>query len=151
MVFTPGRKLQSIFCHSRPRDKHQCHDDKCRTCEALISGNCKTTNTIYQITCLICLLIYIGETYRPTDDRFDEHYRCAANPSCKSYKGKALAIHYSQYHPGLESKLQLEILGRESNTLRRKIVEAMFIVSKKPQINLKSELDVLRKYLIEST
>ena len=119
-------------------------------CNALTSGSCKMTNTIYQITCLICLLIYIGETYRPTDDRFDEHYRCAANPTCTSYKNKAMAVHYNTHHPGLTPKLKLEILGRESNTLRRKVVEAMFIMNKKPQINLKSELEALRKFLIDS-
>ena len=150
-VFIPGKKLRTIFCHSRPKDKRCCHKSNCRTCDALISGNCQTKNTIYQITCLICLLIYIGETLRIIDGRFDEHYKAAANPSCKSYKNKALALHYSEHHPGMAPKLKLEILGTESNTLRRKIVEAMHIMNKNPQINLKSELETLRKYLIDNS
>ena len=84
------------------------------------------------------------------DSHYDEHYKAAANPLCKSYKNKALALHYSEHHPGIEPKLQLEILGRESNTLRRKVVEAMYIMNKNPQINLKSELETLRKYLIDN-
>ena len=60
-----------------------------------------------------------------------------------------MAVHYNENHPGLTPKLKLEILGRESNTIRRKIVEAMYIM-KKTQINLKSELEVLRKFLIDS-
>ena len=61
-----------------------------------------------------------------------------------------MAVHYKTYHPGLTPKLKLEILGQESNTLRRKIVEAMYIMNKNPQINLKSELDTLRKFLLDS-
>ena len=51
----------------------------------------------------------------------------------------------------MEPKLQLEILGKELNTLRRKILEeAMHIMNQNPQINLKSELETLRKYLIDN-
>ena len=51
----------------------------------------------------------------------------------------------------MEPKLQLEILGTESNTVRRKVIEAMHIMNENPEINLKSELEALRKYLIDSS
>ena len=146
-----GKKLKSLFCQSRPKDKRCCHKNECRTCKALKFGNCQTTHTIYKITCLICFLKYIGETLRPIDPRFEEHYKCAANPTCKSYKKKAFAQHYLQHHPGMDPKLELEILGRESNTVRRKVIEAMYIMNENPEINLKSELETLRKYLINSS
>ena len=150
VIFTPGTKLKSMFCHSRPRDKQECSDENCKTCEALVSGNCKTKGVVYQITCLICLLIYIGETLRYIDGRFLEHLRNATKPNCKSYSKEALAVHYREHHPGIAPKLQLKILAKESNTLRRKIIEGMHIMNKSPQINLKIELDNLKKYLLNN-
>ena len=93
-------------------------------------------------------MIYIGETYRYICWRFGEHYRNAAKPNCKSYEKEALAIHYKKHHPGIAPNLKLEILATESNTLRRKIVEAMYILNKSPQINLKIELENLKKLLL---
>ena len=151
VVFTPGKKLKAMFCHSRPRDKQDCNNENCKTCEALVSGNCKAKGVVYQITCLICMLIYIGETLRYIDGRFLEHLRNATKPNCKSYAKEALAVHYREHHPGIAPKLQLEILAKESNTLRRKIVEAMHIMNKAPQINLKVELDNLKKYLLNNS
>ena len=142
----PGKKLKSMFCNSRPKDKQDCYDSNCKTCPALVSGRCKTKGVVYQITCLICLMIYIGETYRYICWRFGEHYRNAAKPTCKSYEKEAMAIHYKKHHPGCTPKLQLEILAKESNTLRRKILESMYILNKSPQINLKIELENLKNY-----
>ena len=62
-----------------------------------------------------------------------------------------MAIHYKKHHPGCTPQLKLKILARESNTLRRKIIEAMYIMNENPEVNLKSELETLRKYLINSS
>ena len=97
------------------------------------------------------MLIYIGETLRYIDDRFLEHLRNATKPNCKSYAKEALAVHYKQYHLGVKPKLQLEILAKESNIMRRKIIEAMHIMNKSPQINLKKELENLNKYLLNNS
>ena len=150
VIFMPGKKLKSMFCQSRPRDKQECNDDHCKTCEALVSGSCKTKGVVYQITCLICMLIYIGETLRYIDGRFLEHLRNATKPNCKSYAKEALAVHYKNHHPGVTPKLQLEIVTKESNILRRKIIEAMYIMNKSPQLNLKIELENLKKYLLNN-
>ena len=34
---------------------------------------------------------YDGETLRPIDDRFGEHYKAARNPNAESYKNKPMA------------------------------------------------------------
>ena len=99
----------------------------------------------------VCLMIYIGETYRYICWRFGEHYRNAEKPTCKSYEKEAMAIHYKKHHPGCTTKLQLEILATESNTLRRKILESMYILNKSPQINLKIELENLKKLLLNNS
>jgi hypothetical protein len=39
-------------------------------------GNCKTKNTIYLVTCRLCLKSYIGRTVQPLADRMSGHRAC---------------------------------------------------------------------------
>ncbi len=97
-----------------------------------------------------CLENYGGETYRPLNHRFDEHYRSAANPSAKSYIDKPLAKHYREKHSNHDGppNLKLEIIDRGNSLIDRKIKEARFLVNNKPTLNDKSELNNLKQFLV---
>ena len=153
IVEKPGRKLKDLLTDSRPLDKSTCTTNNCRTCSALTEGNCTTTNAVYQITCQVnnCQERYGGETYRPLNCRFDEHFRSAANPIAKSYEDKPLAKHYREKHPLHTGppKLKLQIIDRGTSLVNRKIKEAKFLVKNKPTLNDKSELNNLTQFLVE--
>ena len=143
VVTTPGRKLRDLLTSSRPLDRPHCPNNNCKTCEALSGeGKCTDSNLVYSITCQMeeCkrqnIGHYNGETYRPINERFVEHYRSANNPTADSYKDKPLAKHYSSKHPEHSGppKLKLQIVSRASSTTDRKIKEAQTILHNNPAI-----------------
>ena len=93
-------------------------------------------------------MIYVGESSRSLHDRLSEHLRFATNPNCNSYKEEAMAHHYRTLHPGQSPRLKFELLGSETNTVLRKIYEAQFIFSLKPEINDKDECKSLQRFLV---
>ena len=95
--------------------------------------------------------IYIGKTCRRAHDRLGEHLRYSTFPLTPSNINQAFAIHYTTLHAGLSPDLEFEILKIESNTVRRKIAEAMFILKFNPSINKREELDNIKRFLISST
>ena len=157
VVTTPGRKLKDILTSSRPLDKPQCPHDDCRTCMALgEDGKCTDQNLVYDIKCGITqcneanIGQYDGETLRPIDDRFLEHFRQANNPTAESHKNKPFAKHYRECHPNHTSdpQLKLKILARASSTIDRKIKESRAILTNMPDLNGRDELSELRKFLV---
>ena len=104
-------------------------------------------NAIYEVTCLLCVERYGGETEQCAHYRLGEHKRGAQNPFI--YEENALAQHYRLKHAGVPPKLKYNIIDVQPITVRRKIVEAMYILREKPEINNKSELTYLCKYLVE--
>ena len=147
VIFLPGKKLRDLFCSSRPYDRRKCNITNCQICTKL-QGNvdCSTTGAVYQITCKLCGEIYIGETSRSLHDRLGEHFRYARSPTTQSYKDEAMAFHYRENHSGCEPDLSFKLLRTESNTILRKIFEAMFIFNLKPNINDKEEKKVLERF-----
>ena len=83
-------------------------------------------------------------------DMLSEHLRFVNNPTCRSYKEEALAVHYNSLHPGQPAELKFELLGSESNTIIRKIKEAHYIFTLKPEINDKEECVLLQRFLVKS-
>ena len=152
VVFLPGIKLKELFCASRPYDRRKCVSPNCLICPRLITDrvDCSKMAPIYRITCNICLQCYIGESSRSLHDRLSEHLRFANNPTCRSYKEEALAVHYNSLHPGQPAELKFELLGSESNTIIRKIKEAHYIFTLKPEINDKEECVLLQRFLVKS-
>ena len=156
VVSTPGLKLKNILTSSRPLDKPKCPNNNCITCKALKgSGKCNDQNIIYHMNCEMetCLPIrrgnYDGETLRETHDRFDEHYRQAKNTTGKSYVDKPWAKHYQKYHPNCESpKICIEVVGRASTTIERKIREARAILKNNSDLNDKNEQSDIRRFLV---
>ena len=59
-----------------------------------------------------------------------------------------MAFHYRENHSGCEPDLSFKLLRTESNTILRKIFEAMFIFNLKPNINDKEEKKVLERFLV---
>ena len=150
VVTTPGKKLGNILTSSKPLDKQKCPNLKCRCCDALTAGNCTTPNVVYKLTCDIqgCSNTYIGETGRPLYERYDEHWRAANNPTCKSYENLSIAKHYTEHHQNTTPNFHLNIVERASSTKNRKIKEARHILKNKPEINDKNEHQQLRQFLV---
>ena len=142
-----------MFCKSRPRDTWDCtlaNPRRCTICPNISGGGCAIRNVVYKVTCLLCgedsPQIYIGETCRPLHARLMEHTRAANNPG--SYVDNAIGKHYMLHHPDCSASLSFEILDRQSSTARRKISEARRIIQDNPQMNDRSELQDLSKFLI---
>lgn len=152
VVFLPGIKLKDLFCSSRPHDKRHCTISSCQICPKITTErvDCSKICPIYRITCNLCCQFYVGESSRSLHERLGEHLRYASNPTCNSYKDEALAIHYKEHHPGLSPDLMFELLGTESNTIIRKVLEAHFIFTLKPEINNKEECTLLQRFLLQS-
>ena len=153
IIFKPGRKLRNYFCNSRPRDSWKCtlaNPRRCSICPNVSGGGCAVRNVVYKVTCRLCgqdsPQIYIGETYRPVHDRFLEHTRAAGRPD--SYSDNAVGKHYKQHHTDCAADLAFEILDRQRSTVKRKISEARRIVQEEPQMNDRTELVYLTKFLI---
>ena len=152
VVFLPGIKLKELFCASSPYDRRQCVNSSCLICPRLTTDrvDCSKMAPIYKITCNLCHQTYIGESSRSLHDRLSEHLRFANNPTCRSYKEEALAVHYNTLHSGQSADLTFELIGSESNTIIRKIQEAHLIFTLKPEINDKEECVLLQRFLIKS-
>ena len=156
VIATSGVKLKNLLTSSKPLDKIQCPNDNCKTCSTLTSkGQCTDRNLIYHMTCGMesCtsndIGHYDGETYRPLDDRYTEHYRSANNPTAKSYKDKPWAKHYVTYHQDCkEPKINVEIVDRASTTNERKIKEARIIINNNSDLNDRNEQSDLKRFLV---
>ena len=156
VVTTPGRKLKNILTSSRPCDKPRCPNIRCRTCTALKGkGICTDANLIYGMWCELgnCsqekIGQYDGETLRPIDDRFLEHYKSARNPDAKSYANKPMAKHYKQYHQGCsEPKIGLQITEKTFSTNERKVKESRIILQNKSDLNSREEYAELKRFLV---
>ena len=102
--------------------------------------------------CLLCQEQYVGESSRTLHDRLCEHLRFATSPDNNYYNDEALAVHYRQYHQGQIPQLSFKLLNSESNTVSRKIIEAMHIQQLKPQLIDKDECVALavNRFLVKN-
>ena len=77
--------------------------------------------------CELCRAVHVGETSRPLNVRYQEHYRSAANLTAKSYQNIRFARHYQEHHKAEKPKLLIKILKKTKGTVERKITNALFI------------------------
>ena len=67
-------------CLSTREEKVVAEEEKgrppeCRTCDAGMSHRkCVLKGVVYSMRCTVCGDLYIGETGKPTRERFAEHY-----------------------------------------------------------------------------
>ena len=152
VTFKPASKLRNLLCNNRPYDKRVCSNNSCKICPLIVCNkDCEVKNIVYQIKCLLCDQLYIGESCRRVHDRVGEHLRYATYPNTPSNVSQSFAIHYNSLHEGMSPKLEVDILIIEPQTVRRKIFEAMFIINKSPSINKREELDTIKRFVISST
>ena len=149
-VFTPGTTLKQIFCNSRLLDTTSCvlsNPDRCQICPLISNGNCHRRGTVYEIICKLCTttMRYQGEADRPLHYRISEHLRAANNPS--SYPNNALAQPYMKNHYMVRAKFEVNIIDHKHNTIKRKLSEALHIHRNQPELNEKSELEHIVKYM----
>ena len=138
-----------IFCKSRPYDKPWCNTNNCSICNRLHDDNdCSVKAVVYCITCKLCNQRYVGETGRTIHERLSEHLRYANNPTSNSYSDEALAQHYTNFHPSTVSDLSFSVLCKETNVIKRKILESYFINHFKPEINNRDECISVKRFLI---
>ena len=106
---------------------------------------------IYEITCNLCSKQYVGESSRSLNARLSEHLRFSTNPTTESYKEEAMAVHYSKEHPGISPDLSFRLLGKESNTVLRKVYEALFIFNQEPKLSDKEECKELDRFSVKGS
>ena len=163
-IFTPGKTLGQQFCRSRPFDRRKCtlgNPALCTICPAIANGTCATRQVVYRVDCLLCQngkSFYNGETDRPCHERFAEHTRAANNPD--SYSDNAIAKHFQREHREHVAEtrdkkkrktgrvLNFTIIDRQSETVRRKISEAISICKDKPTLNERDELTDVLKFVL---
>ena len=113
----------------------------CTTClSGLPAHLCDVAGLVYMMSCKFCGKRYVGETYRVSRERFDEHHYDAR----RQILDKPWGSHFARDHPDLQGKLkttdvifsQAHILACETRTARRKIREAVEIRERQPEINL---------------
>ena len=99
------------------------------------------------MVCELCNHRYCGETERSLHARLMEHRQAAHNP--RTYPDNAVGQHYATHHRNQIPALKFQLLDVQSKTVRRKIVEAMYILRDSPQMNDRTELSYLYKYLVD--
>ena len=105
---------------------------------------------VYRLNCLLCegsQDFYEGETDRPALNRFMEHNRAGNNPA--SYSSNGIGKHYAMYHSThKQCQLTFTFIDKQSNSVRRKISEAIKIHKEKPNFNNKEELVDTMKFIV---
>ena len=126
----PGLTLQKLTTkHSRPH-KTTCNS---KTCPA--PTICQRSNVVYETTCNLCQLTYIGQTTRRLHDRAREHLTAATHKQRTS----ALGEHYADSHPNSTPDLSFTILRTNPDALRLHIEEAFCIQALNPPLNRRQE------------
>jgi len=123
--FKPNNKIKSNY-HTKLKDNR----DKL-----------EKTDVIYKINCANCPGTYIGETKQKLKNRISQHQYDINN----NKESTALATHVknSKHKVNLEN---VEILETESNTNRRKMLEAIHISKNKNSINYKEDAKEINKF-----
>ena len=137
----PGLQLR----HALKKLKYPWHCEK-RNCPIANDELCFRNNVVYKLVCLLCNECYIGSTTRHMHERAIEHARAAKNPL--SYRAFAIANHYIERHSNLEPQLSFNIIDQCRSELECKVSEATHIHRDRPQMNGKSEFDMVYTALL---
>ena len=87
----PGKRLQNTI-KSKIDNKDFCQCDICKQIGP--KYNCNDKYLVYEFSCKICQIKYIGQSSRPFRSRYNEHERSVRNRDKKS----ALSDHHLKHH-----------------------------------------------------
>ncbi|EYB97997.1 hypothetical protein Y032_0135g1939 [Ancylostoma ceylanicum] len=134
LVNIPNDNIRKQLVRNRLYDK-QCVSTECIVCPYGTTGDCSKTGVIYQIKCLSCDALYIGETGRVLSTRLKEHLASKRRGSLVS----ALGRHRHDEHNGDDFEVACTILAHETEITARKTLEAFWISVRNPSMNNRNE------------
>ena len=134
LVNIPNSNIKKQLVRNRLYDK-ECITDQCTICPYGKVGDCAKMGVVYQIECLTCSALYVGETSRTLSIRIKEHLASKRRKSLTSPLGK----HRVEAHGGNDFEVKCTILTYESEISARKALEAFWISAKSPAMNNKNE------------
>ena len=134
LVNIPNDNIKKQLVRNRLYDR-QCITTNCVVCPYGKNGDCSQTGVIYEIKCLTCNAVYIGETGRVLGVRIKEHLASKKRGSLVSALGK----HRHDEHDGLDFNVMCKILAYEPEISARKLLEAFWISVRNPKMNNRNE------------
>ncbi|EYC21311.1 hypothetical protein Y032_0019g3745 [Ancylostoma ceylanicum] len=134
LINIPNDNIKRQLVRNRLYDR-SCITKNCFTCPYGKSGDCAKTGVVYQIECLSCHAIYIGETGRPFHVRINEHLASKRRESLIKPLGK----HRHEDHSGNDFDVACTILAHEPEISARKALEAFWISARNPRMNNRNE------------
>ncbi|EYC07296.1 hypothetical protein Y032_0071g578 [Ancylostoma ceylanicum] len=135
LVNIPNGNLKKQLVRNRLYDSEQCISNECVVCPFGKTGDCSKTGVVYQIKCLSCDALYIGETGRILSTRVKEHLASKRRRSLIS----ALGRHRRDDHGGEDFDVACTILAQETEITARKTMEAFWISVRNPKMNNRNE------------
>ncbi|KAK6749479.1 hypothetical protein RB195_001844 [Necator americanus] len=134
LVNIPNDSIKRQLVRNRFYDR-QCVSECCVGCPFGKTGDCTNIRVIYQIECLTCNAIYIGETGRMLNVRIKEHLAGKRRGSSMT----PLGSHKNDKHDGNEFEVKCTILAHEKEISARKVLEVFWIFVRNPSMNDKNE------------
>ncbi|EYC02439.1 hypothetical protein Y032_0100g3303 [Ancylostoma ceylanicum] len=134
LVNIPKDNIRKQLVRNRLYGK-TCQTEQCVICPHEKSGDCTKTGVVYQIECLCCHAIYIGETGRPLRVRVNEHLAAERRESLILPLGR----HRRDDHNGNDFAIRFTILAHESEFSARKTLGTFWISVRNPRMNNRNE------------
>ncbi|EYB99831.1 hypothetical protein Y032_0119g793 [Ancylostoma ceylanicum] len=134
LVNIPNDNIKKQLVRNRLYDKH-CTTEQCVVCPHGNIGDCSKVGVVYQLECLSCHDLYIGETGRTLSVRIREHMATKRRGNLTSPLGR----HKIEAHGGNDFDIKCKILAYEDDISARKALEAAWIFTRNPGMNSKNE------------
>ena len=104
-----------------------CGRDSCLTCLEQ-PGTCMKKGVIYRFTCKICLSLgkkmdYVGESYRSSWDRAQEHLTALRNKDMES----PLWEHHQESHPNMDHNFSIKLVAKCKKPLQTQTLEGLLV------------------------
>ncbi|EYC27722.1 hypothetical protein Y032_0008g148 [Ancylostoma ceylanicum] len=134
LVNIPNDNIKRQLVRNRLYDT-QCVLEQCVVCPQGKIGDCAKVGVVYQLECLACHSLYIGETGRMLSVRIKEHIAAKKRGKLTTPLGR----HRIEVHDGDDFNIRCKILAYESEISARKALEAAWILTENPGMNNKNE------------
>ena len=141
ILVTASSERPCCLREKQRRDRGRGRPRECRACDAGMPDSlCVVKGVVYSMFCTVCGKEYVGETECPVHVRFGEHYReargrVAKSPwgfHCRTQNGDVVEATAAA---GFEPFNNAQVVGRETSLPSRKIMEAIEIRDRRPEIN----------------